>query len=63
MTWVQHDASINPGNSGGPLLNEQGLAVGINTIGIKEAAGTFYSLSLPQLRKEIEGHVRGAAWR
>lgn len=28
---VQTDASINPGNSGGPLLDSQGLLVGMNT--------------------------------
>lgn len=28
---VQTDASINPGNSGGPLIDSQGLLVGMNT--------------------------------
>jgi hypothetical protein len=62
--WVQHNAPISGGNSGGPLLTENGIVVGINTIGVKaEAAqGIFMALSMQQLRKEIEKHVPGVQW-
>ncbi len=35
-TFIQIDVALNPGNSGGPLINDQGLVVGMNT---KIAAG------------------------
>lgn len=60
--WVQHNADINGGNSGGPLCLENGLVVGVNTLGVSGASGVFFSISPPQLRSEIERFVPTIVW-
>ncbi|MBI5059143.1 trypsin-like peptidase domain-containing protein [candidate division KSB1 bacterium] len=37
---IQTDASINHGNSGGPLINAEGIAMGMNTLIFSESGGS-----------------------
>ncbi|MDA1013345.1 MAG: trypsin-like peptidase domain-containing protein [Planctomycetota bacterium] len=57
--WVQHDAEISPGNSGGPLILENGVVVGINTLTHTKEAGVSWALGIAQLKKELDKNVEG----
>lgn len=63
---LQVDAAINPGNSGGPLLNNQGLVVGINSAKIAATGyeGLGFSIPINEAKGVLDallkyGYVKG----
>ncbi len=56
-TLVQTDASANPGNSGGPLLDRQGVAIGITTMGYRDQQGLNFAVAIDHARAILEGRV------
>ena len=51
------DALVSNGNSGGPVLNEQGLVIGVTTAGNKAVTGMNYALKTDSIFKFIRGFV------
>jgi S1-C subfamily serine protease len=54
-TLVQTDAAANPGNSGGPMLDKDGAAIGITTMGYKNAEGLNFGVAIDHARDLLEG--------
>jgi S1-C subfamily serine protease len=61
---IQTDAAINPGNSGGPLLDSQGVVIGINTMiyGEQGNIGIGFAMPVNRARAMLEeyrtrGHI------
>ena len=46
---IQTNASISPGNSGGPLVNMQGMVVGVNTLYTHGVGGLNFAVAMAEL--------------
>lgn len=55
-SMIQTDAAINPGNSGGPLLDSQGLLIGMNTAIASrtgQSAGVSFAIPVGTLQRIV----------
>ncbi|MDP3717910.1 MAG: trypsin-like peptidase domain-containing protein [Acidobacteriota bacterium] len=56
-TMIQNDATAHPGNSGGPLLDRNGVAVGITTGGENDKPGIHYAVAIDHAREILGGRL------
>jgi S1-C subfamily serine protease len=56
---IQTDAPINPGNSGGPLVDLEGRAVGINTLGADWLQGIGFAIPMDLARPIVDQAIAG----
>jgi len=50
---IQFSAPINPGNSGGPLLNSNGMVIGVTTAAVNGAQGVGFAIPSDTIIREL----------
>lgn len=56
--WLQTDASINPGNSGGPLVDTNGLVIGLNTLAASSGGDLGFAVPSNTVRRIADSLIR-----
>ena len=54
VLYIHHDAALNPGNSGGPLVNEEGLVVGVNSFIMQSGNSAGFALPISYLEETLK---------
>ncbi len=55
---IQTDAAINPGNSGGPLLDSNGLVIGINTAIAQEGQNIGFAIPSNVIKEIVDNFAK-----
>jgi len=60
---IQTDAAINPGNSGGPLVDRNGVVIGVNSLAVaaREGQGIGFAVAIDHATPLLSGQGASAA--
>jgi hypothetical protein len=60
VTLVQTDAAVNPGNSGGPLVDRNGVVIGVNSMRAAQGAeGVAFAVAIDHASQLLSGQPAG----
>ena len=59
---IQFSAAINPGNSGGPLIDSQGLVVGITTASVVNSQGLGFAIPSDTISRELPSLIKNGEY-
>ena len=59
---IQFSAPINPGNSGGPLLDSNGVVVGMTTAAVTNSQGLGFAIPSDTILRELPSLVAGGSY-
>jgi len=59
---IQFSAAINPGNSGGPLINTEGLVVGITTASVTNSQGLGFAIPSDTITRELSALITNGGY-
>ncbi|MGA3406466.1 MAG: trypsin-like peptidase domain-containing protein [Candidatus Bathyarchaeia archaeon] len=59
---IQFSAPINPGNSGGPLINSDGMVVGITTASVTNSQGLGFAIPSDTISRELPSLVTNGGY-
>jgi S1-C subfamily serine protease len=61
VTLIQTDAAINPGNSGGPLVDRNGVVIGINSMRHQSGQGLGFAVAVGHAAPLLTGRASSVA--
>jgi S1-C subfamily serine protease len=59
---IQFSAPVNPGNSGGPLINSEGMAIGITAASVTSGQGLSFAIPSDTISRELPSIIKNGRY-